>query len=64
MARKLQSVTQAQDNTMIPSMSSCKTTSLKIGELKVNIRSSFYPDKSLYDALFAITSMRLKENSV
>ena len=36
-------------------------TSLKIGDIKVNVRSSFHPDKSLYDALFMIASTRLKE---
>lgn len=39
----------------------CETTSLKIGDIKINIRSSFHPYKNLYDSLFAIASTKLKE---
>ena len=40
------------------------TTSLKIGDLKINIRSSFRPNKNLYDSLFVIVNTKLKETSV
>ena len=43
---------------------SYETTSLKIGNIKVHVRSSFYPDKSLYDAMFMIASTKLKETPV
>lgn len=35
--------------------------SLKDGELKANVSSNFYPNKSLYDILLSIASVRLKE---
>lgn len=38
-----------------------KTTSLKIDNLNVHIKSYFYPQKSLYDILFSIANTRLKE---
>lgn len=41
----------------------CETTSLKIGDINVNVKSSFHQDKSLYDAIFMITNTRLKETS-
>ena len=34
-----------------------------IGNLTVKVKSCFYPEKNLYDILFAIASMRLKEKS-
>jgi len=34
-----------------------------IGNLIVNVKSCFYPEKNLSDILFAIISMRLKEKS-
>jgi len=49
-----------QDDTKIDS--TYITKSLKIGDTKVNIISSFHPEKSLYDAMFAIASARLKGN--
>ena len=36
-------------------------SSMKIGNLRVNIRSRFYPKKSLCDIMFSIASARLKE---
>jgi len=38
-------------------------TSLKINNLTVNIKNNFYPDKRLYDILFSIVNLRLKEKS-
>jgi len=49
----------------IPS-DNCETTSLKIeiDDIKINIRSSFYSNKNLYDSLFVIVNTKLKETSV
>ncbi|MCL1858743.1 MAG: hypothetical protein FWF92_05870 [Oscillospiraceae bacterium] len=40
-----------------------KTSSLKIKNLTVNVKSYFYPEKNLYDILFSIISTKLKEKS-
>jgi len=41
----------------------CKTTTLKVGDINVNIKNNFYPKKSLYDILLSIANTRLKEKS-
>ena len=38
-----------------------KTTVLKINDVNIHIKNSFYPDKNLYDILFSLVSTRLKE---
>ena len=40
-----------------------KSSSLKIKNMTVNVKSSFYPEKNLYDILFSIVSAKLKEKS-
>ncbi len=39
----------------------CRTASLKVNNLNVHVTSRFYPQKNLYDILFAIANTRLKE---
>jgi len=36
-------------------------TVLKINDVNIHIKNSFYPDKNLYDILFSLVSTRLKE---
>jgi len=44
--------------------SAAKTNSIKIGNLRININSSFYPAKKLDDILFSIVTSKLKEKSI
>jgi len=39
------------------------SSSVKIKNMTVNIKSCFYPEKSLYEILFSIVSTKLKEKS-
>ena len=55
-----ESSTPSTVSTMNPSTI---VTKRKIGNITVNVRSNFYPEKSLSDILFSIVSARLKEKS-
>ena len=55
-------LTSTNKGTEVPS-DNCKTVSIKIGDINVNVRSYFHSEKSLYNALFTIVSSRLKEKS-
>jgi len=55
-------VISSKHNTAPASYDTYTHMSQKIGDINVHIKSSFYPDKNLYDALFNITNMKLKEN--
>ena len=41
-----------------------KTNSIKIGNLRININSNFYPAKKLDDILYSIVILKLKEKSI
>ena len=40
-----------------------KKTTLKIGNLIINVRSHFHPEKDLPEIMFSIASTKLKEKS-
>ena len=40
------------------------TTSLKIGDLNIHVKSGFHSHKSLYDILFRVANTRLKEKLI
>lgn len=74
MAQRAQTLAKAQLTNKKPSVTiercsdDCKdlesiNSTIKVDSLTVNIRSSFNPEKKLYDALYSIANARLKEKS-
>jgi hypothetical protein len=59
MAREI----QAKPNVSPNNDASYRTNVLRVGDLNVRVKNRFYPDKSLYDILFSIVNLRLKEKS-
>ena len=54
---------RATVNTLPSNDEAYKVTILKIGDMNVHVRSSFYAEKNLYDILLSIASLKLKEKS-
>lgn len=44
--------------------SEVRTSTLRIGDVTVNITSTFTPQKNLYDIMYAIVNLAIKEESV
>jgi len=56
-------IAQTATQSPLPNELTYQDSSLKFGALRVNVKSFFYAEKSLYDILYSLVSVKLKEKS-